>query len=253
MLALGTLLPAAFSDSGGVSPSVSTAPPNSTINLIAQATITAPTAPGYYDQIFFIAVLTPDGTMYGCISGSSACNLIGFTSTGAGTYQCTVPFGGSAASLSSVATGDVVTYGDCSGSNAGTWTGMSSTLCGGTAPTGANCAGTTGFNELVAGCGGSSVYYIGFGIPEPSPSSGDTSQVGTYKVVVCWEFVTVNPASAGDVFSSLASTTSFQITPTSGVPQFPIAPLSSLVLVAILLPALLIISRKFRAAVIPPI
>ena len=241
LLSSAPLLTAALADSGMTTASPSVAPPNTTISIINNATVSGPTPGGYYDQIFFIAVLTPSGTIYGCISDSSACNLEGFIATSPGTYQCSVPFGGTTESLSSSGTGGVSPLGtECSGSDAGTWTGMSSTLCGGVAPTGATCVGMSGFNDLVNGCGDSS-YFIGFG--SLTPSSGDTSQVGTYDVVTCWAFFTSTPAT-GTVAKGVASTASFQIESQEGVPQFPIG-ISALF--AIALPVLLLARMKLRS------
>jgi hypothetical protein len=120
---------------------------------------------------------------------------------------------------------------------------MSSTLCGGVAPEGANCVGATGFSDLVSGCTGGSSYFIGFGIPNPPPSDGDTSQVGTYHVVVCWNFATQDPNGGSPVFSSAATTTTFQITATP-VPEFP---LGLAFLFAVAVPALLLVRAKSSA------
>ncbi|MDA4119673.1 MAG: hypothetical protein OK436_03705 [Thaumarchaeota archaeon] len=120
---------------------------------------------------------------------------------------------------------------------------MSSTLCGGVAPEGANCVGATGFADLVSGCTGGSSYFIGFGIPNPPPSDGDTSQVGTYNVVVCWSFATQDPNSESPVFSSAPATTTFQITATP-VPEFP---LGLAFLLAVAVPVLLLVRAKSSA------
>jgi len=118
---------------------------------------------------------------------------------------------------------------------------MSSTLCGGVAPEGANCVGAAGFSDLVSGCTSGSSYFVGFGIPNPPPSVGDTSQVGTYNVVVCWNFATQDPNGGPPIFSQAATTTTFQITGTS-VPEFP---LGLFALLAIALPALMVARAKF--------
>ncbi len=122
---------------------------------------------------------------------------------------------------------------------------MSSTLCGGVAPEGANCVGVTGFNDLVTGCTGTSSYFIGFGIPNPPPSAGDTSQSGTYSVVVCWDFSTQNPNGGTPQFTSAAYTTTFEITPPSGVPEFP---LGLGLILAVAVPILLVMRAKFSGA-----
>lgn len=241
MLAVGPFLPVTFANTGGVSASPNIAAPNSTINIQTSATVTLPTPTGYYNSIFFIAVLTPSGTTYGCIGGSSACDLVGFSATGPGTYSCGVPFGGATSSLSVATTGGVTAPGDCTGSDAGTWTGMSSTLCGGVAPEGANCVGVTGFNDLVTGCDGSTSYFIGFGVPNLTPFAGDSSQSGTYNVVVCWQFATQDPNGGAPTFTSVASTTTFQITPSTGVPEFP---LGLVALLAVAVPLMLLVKAK---------
>lgn len=242
LLISGALVPAAFADTGGVSASPSVASPNTTISVISAATLGEATPAGYSDIPVFIAVLTPSGTMYGCISDSSACKLLGFTASSSGTYQCTIPFGGAASTLSVLTTGGVTAAAsDCSGSNSGTWTGMSSSLCGGTFPAGVTCTGITGFNDLVAGCS-TPPYGVGFGTL--SPSTGDTSEVGTYQVVVCWGFVTQSAASVGPVTTFVASTTTFQISPPAGVPEFP---LGTFAVLLIALPLLVLARAKFSA------
>ena len=220
LLISGSFIPVAFANTGGVSASPPVSAPNTTVSIQISATATLPAPSGFSNVPFFVAVLTPSGYIFGCISDSSACNIMGFSASGPGTYQCTIPFGGAASSLALVTSGGV-SASDCSGSDSGTWTGMSSTLCGGVAPEGANCVGTAGFNDLVTGCTSASTYFIGFGIPNPPPSTGDTSAPGTYSVVVCWNFATQDPTVGGPVFSSAASTTTFQISPSLGVPQFP--------------------------------
>jgi hypothetical protein len=120
---------------------------------------------------------------------------------------------------------------------------MSSTLCGGVPPEGANCVGATGFSDLVSGCTGGSSYFIGFGIPNPPPSDGDTSQVGTYHVIVCWNFATQDPNGGSPVFSTAASTTTFQITATS-VPEFP---WGLAFLLAVAVPLMLLVRAKSSA------
>ncbi|MDA4123214.1 MAG: hypothetical protein OK456_08560 [Thaumarchaeota archaeon] len=241
LLVLGPFLPLASANTGGISASPPVSAPNTTVSIDVSASTTLPTPDGYYNTPFFVAVLTPSGYIYGCISGSSACDLDGFTASGLGTYQCTIPFGGAAASLSLATTGGVSAT-DCSGSDSGTWTGMSSTLCGGVSPTGANCVGTTGFNDLVTGCTAGSSYFIGFGIPNPPPSAGDTSESGTYSVVVCWNFATQDPNGGAAAFSSAAYTTTFQISPSStGVPEFP---MGLLALLAVMVPLVLVLRKR---------
>jgi len=120
---------------------------------------------------------------------------------------------------------------------------MSSTLCGGVAPEGANCLGITGFDDLVTGCTAGSSYFIGFGIPNPPPSAGDTSNSGTYSVVVCWNFATQDPNAGPAVFSTAANTTTFQISPSTGVPEFP---MGFALLLAVMIPMLLFARAKFR-------
>ena len=240
MALFASLAPAAVANTGGVSASPPLSVPNTAISIQVSATATLPTPSGYYNIPFFVAVLTPSGYIYGCISSSSACDLAGFSASGPGTYQCAIPFGGAASSLVLTTSGGVSAF-DCSGSNSGTWTGMSSTLCGGVAPSGANCVGTTGFNDLVTGCTGASSYFIGFGIPNPPPSAGDTSAPGTYSVIVCWNFATQNPNGGPAVFSSAASTTTFQISPSLGVPEFP---MGLGFLLAVMIPVLLFVRSK---------
>jgi hypothetical protein len=244
LLVLGPLVPITLANTGGASVSPSPAPSNTTISIQISASATLPTPSGYDNVPFFVAVLTPSGHMFGCISGSSACDLVGFTASSPGTYQCVIPFGGASSSLAVTSTGGVSTS-DCSGSNAGTWTGMSSTLCGGVFPDGANCVGTTGFNDLVTGCTGGSSYAIGFGNPNEPGSTGDTSQAGTYSVVVCWDFATQDPNGGGPAFTSAAYTNTFQITPSTGVPEFPVG---LVFLVALSLPVLLIVRAKSPTA-----
>jgi len=236
---LALLSPVTFANSGGVSATPSVAPANTSVSIGLSASVTLPTPSGYVNIPSFVAVETPSGYIYGCISDSSACDLEGFTASSPGTYQCSIPFGGAASTLSGTTTGGVSAPGDCTGSNSGTWTGMSSTLCGGVAPDGANCVGATGFKDLVSGCTAGSSYWIGFGIPNPPPSDGDTSQAGTYHVVVCWNFVTQNPSGGLPVFSSAATTTTFKITATS-VPEFP---LGFAFLLAITAPLLLLLQK----------
>jgi len=243
LLLLGPLLPIASANTGGVSAIPGLSPPNTTVSIQIPVTVSLPTPSGYYNTPFFVAVLTPSGFTFGCISSSSACDLVGFTASSPGTYQCDIPFGGAVSSLSVSTSGGVSAF-DCSGSNSGTWTGMSSTLCGGVSPEGANCVGIAGFNDLVAGCTGGSSYFIGFGNPNVGGTQGDTSQVGTYHVVVCWYFATQS-ASAGPMFPAAAYTTTFQIAPTAaGVPQFPFG---LVLVIAIVLPLLLIVrARSWR-------
>ena len=138
-------------------------------------------------------------------------------------------------------TGGVAALGDCTGSDAGTWTGMSSTLCCGTIPEGANCVGITGFNDLVTGCNTSPSYDIGFGVPNLTPFAGDTSQSGTYNVVVCWQFATQDPNGGAPTFTSVAGTPTFQITPSTGVPEFP---LGLMALFAVAVPVLLLVRKS---------
>jgi len=249
LLLLGTFLPAAFADTGGISASPSVAPPNTTISLMSSATITGATAAGYYDSIFFIAVLTPSGFIYGCIGGSSTCGQLDFTSSSSGgTYQCKVPFGGSVATDSLSTTGGVSNYIGCpeSGADDSTaWTGISSNLCSGTSGIYTNiCSGASGFADLVSTCSNANVGgFIGFGDGSLSPSNGDTSQTGTYSIIVCWNFVTVvNEVVIG---SQVPSTGTFQISPSSGVPEFP---LGTLALLAIALPVLVLVRAKFSAS-----
>ena len=241
MLVLGPFLPLAAANTGGVTASPPVSPPNTTVSIDISASATLPTPDGYSNTPFFIAVLTPSGYIYGCISDSSACDVVGFTASGPGTYQCDIPFGGAASSLSLATTGGVSAT-DCSGSDAGTWTGMSSTLCGGVAPEGANCVGSAGFDDLVTGCAAVSSYFIGFGIPNPPPSAGDTSESGTYSVVVCWNFATQDPNGGPPVFISAAYTTTFQISPSStGVPEFPMGVLA---LIAVMVPVVLVLRKR---------
>jgi hypothetical protein len=239
LLTLGPLIPVAFANTGGVTATPSIALTDTSISITLLATVTQPTPSGYSNIPFFVAVETPSGYTFGCISSSSACDLLGFTASDPGTYQCIIPFGGAPSTLSGTVSGGVSAPGDCSGSNSGTWTGMSSTLCGGTSPEGANCVGATGFSDLVSGCTGGSSYFIGFGVPNPPPSDGDTSQVGTYHVVVCWNFATQEASGGPPVFSQAATTTTFQITATS-VPEFP---LGLAFLLALFVPALLVIRK----------
>lgn len=243
LLVLGPLFPATFANTGGVSVAPSVAPANTPISIMLTASVTLPTPSGFSNIPFFVAVETPSGYIFGCISSSSACDLSGFTASGPGTYECSIPFGGAASTLSGTTSGGVSAPGDCSGSNSGTWTGMSSTLCGGVAPDGANCVGATGLSDLVSGCTGGSTYFIGFGIPNPPPSDGDTSQVGTYHVVVCWNFATQDPNGGSPVFSSAATTATFQVTATP-VPEFPLG-LAFLLVVAV--PVLLLVKAKSSA------
>lgn len=243
LLVLGPLLPVTFANTGGVSATPSVAPANTSISIILSASVTLPTPSGFSNIPFFVAVETPSGYTFGCISSSSACDLSGFTASSPGTYKCSIPFGGAASTLSGATSGGVSAPGDCSGSNSGTWTGMSSTLCGGVAPEGANCVGAAGFGDLVSGCTGGSSYFIGFGIPNPPPSDGDTSQVGTYHVLVCWNFATQDPNGGSPVFSSAATITTFQVTATP-VPEFP---LGLAFLLAVAVPVLLIVKAKSSA------
>ena len=212
LLLLCTFVPAAFADSSGLTASPSAAAPNTTISLINQVTVGEATAPGYTDEIVFTVVLTPSGVILGNIVAP-----ISFTSTGSGTYQCSVPFGGAPASLTVSSTGGVTPYGFCTGDDSTFWSGISSSQCpGGTVTAPPPCSGASGLAGLESACTpGTSL-----GFSPPGISSGDTLQAGNYQVVTCWEFATQSPF-ASTVFSWSEATTTFQIQPSAGVPQFP--------------------------------
>ena len=234
-------VPVALADSGMVSASPSLAPPNTTISMISNATLSGATPKGYYDVLSYISVLTPSGTIYTCISGSAECNLVGFTATGPGTYQCAIPFGGAAASLSVSTTGGVSPYGgDCTGSDSalfGAWTYQTTSS---TCPTVGNvCTGPSGLADLETLCT-SGGWFGGTG----SASTGDTSEAGTYQVLDCWTFYTSSPSS-GPSGKAVVSMGSFTISPASEVPQFPFGLLA---LFAIAVPALFLL--RSRAGVV---
>jgi hypothetical protein len=230
ILAVGIVAPVAFADSGAVSASPSTAPPNTTIFLKNIATLTGATPTGYYDTIFSIVVLTPSGTIY---IGYDLANA--FVSSGPGTYECDVPYGGAAASPSVTTTGGASVYYGCSGSDSTAWSVAVSSVCTGPLYGGPDyyCVGPTDFATLSAYCtpGGT-----GPGGAPPS-SSGDTSQPGTYQVFTCWEFT----LDSSGTTSYTPIHTSFVIQEFSGVPQFP---LGLFVVFAVAFPGLLLVRAK---------
>ncbi|MGI0134696.1 MAG: hypothetical protein ACREBW_07045, partial [Candidatus Micrarchaeaceae archaeon] len=94
----------------------------------------------------------------------------------------------------------------------------------------------TGASISVSSLGGS----ITYSYDSPVAGSGVTSYV-------CQS----GCSSAASLSSPTLFSAAYSPTTSSTVPQFPIAPLSSLLLIALLLPALLVIERKFRASKIP--
>jgi hypothetical protein len=220
------LVPAAFaSDTFSVSASPSPAAPNNTVTLSNVANLAGALVGGPPDKenLFYVAVLTPSGAIW----GSSDWNTYQALTTSPGTGTCNIPYGGAVASGSSAVSGGASDLGGgCAGSDAFAWAQIGTTLCGGI------CTGPSGFADLVTFC--PTIVSLALSDPYfPNPFGGDTSQSGTYKVVACWNNVATSIA--------VPVQTSFVIVNPSGVPEFP----SGLaLLMALAVPALIILRRR---------
>jgi hypothetical protein len=235
ILLFSTFVPAVFADSATASATPSPASPNTTITISNIATLAdAPSRATDGALINYIAVLTPSGTIVGCVFyGGSPCNASFSTASSGGsgsggTGTCNVPYGGASASFSSGETGGItLAGGTCSGNDIGIWGSIGVPGCSG------YCSGTTGYNDLVKACSGG-----GSGSSILPSTTGDTSQVGTYLVVVCWLYFTATTIVAAP------ATTSFVIAQSSGVPQFPLGSLAFIALIAATLPLIYIIRAR---------
>ena len=233
---MSALSPAAFAvDSANDSASPSPASPNTTINLASAVSVDATSAStglAHSESILYLVVEAPSGTIYACTSGT-ACNPSYQSGATPGTGTCSVPFGGTS-TLSETITGGVTETGTCSGSNAAAWGPLSGFGCSNDP-----CSGSGDFSALLSSCSGS-VTDVFLSIPF-STTHGDTSESGTYNVLTCWSMSVTG--TFGLSFVARAQTT-FVITPSTGVPQFP---LGMAALFALMVP-LLLITRKWGPA-----
>jgi hypothetical protein len=216
------------------SPSV--APPNTTINFANTVSLDAvPTsAPPNTERLFYILVLQiSTGDIFGCVAGSSICQGVFRSGATAGTGTCNIPFGGAATSATTSTTGGVTAASVCSGSDSTFWSSSVTEPSIGTCSNNP-CHGAGDFAGLEAYCSGTPAASPGFVFPG---TTGDTSQPGIYQVFSCWIDQSAN---------AISSEGSFTIALGSGVPQFPLS-LSSLLLVALLLPPIFLMGRRFRA------
>jgi hypothetical protein len=212
----------------------SSASPNTTINLenaINMAAVADPSLTNFVVKSYTV-VLTPSGSILGC---ELYCSGQAQSGTSSGTFTCTVPFGGAVASESSSTSGGVteVSPPACNVSDANAWGPVFPEAPGYCSNN--PCSGAGDFAGLQSFCnsdGGSSVF-------QPGPySQGDTSQPGTYSVLTCWGEV---PGEYIDLVSFMASQTSFTITQSAGVPQFP---LGIALLLAVMVPVLLVLRKR---------
>jgi hypothetical protein len=223
IIPLISAVPFSFADTGtcGSYCSVSVSPGSGGSGSTFQITTTVTIPAGSVGDLFLFAVLTPTGDVYTCGPINSPCQAILLDNVGGSTSAtgtCTIPYG-SIGTLTS--TGATV---DCSGSSEWVKQTAINTLSLLESTCESQIIGSYAFTPTVA---------------------GPTTTTGTYTVFACWSI-----ANTGG--PPLYATTTFTVT-SIGVPQFAIPTLNTILLVALLLPALVILSKKFAAKQVRPL
>lgn len=190
------------------------------------------------DGLSFIAVVTPDQTVYTCGPSSGPCP--GVSGIG-GNPSCTVPFAASGSLTSSDFSSG------CSGSGSTAWVQQ----------TGLNLSDLE--NDCTTNTGSFSTSPAG---------EGNSSQTGTYTALACWNtapstgyYVTttfnvtsrittsttmsIPPPSTSSASSSSSSSSTSSTTTASGVPQFPLA--GGIALLFVLVPLLLVLRKRMSS------
>jgi hypothetical protein len=206
ILLFSSFAPAVFADTSATTASPPIAPPNTTIKIASTITMdaTPPGTPANTEALIFVAVLKPSGTISGC--ADAPCEAIFTSGATPGTGSCNSPYGGAVATGSQSTTGGVTgKAGLCIGSDASSWGTIFVTTC-----TNNPCNGAGDFATLVSYCSGSALAkVITF---TPPNTQGDTSQTGTYLAASCW---------SGGNLNLMTAQTTFVISNSTGVPEFP--------------------------------